>query len=127
MGRKIRLMFYDFEVFKEDWLVCMTDYFTKQECVIVNDRDKLIKEEKSTSTYENMLYSKQIIDTLNLSENIAVATSEYHMLRAKKYAQKTGLNPYSLPAKSIPILRVPYFTREVFGIWYMKIKEALQK
>lgn len=43
MGRKIRLMFYDFEVFKEDWLVCMTDYFTKQECVIVNDRDKLIR------------------------------------------------------------------------------------
>ena len=69
----------------------------------------------------------QIINTLNLSENIAVATSEYHMLRAKKYAQKVGLNPYSLPAKSIPILRVPYFTREVFGIWYMKIKEALQK
>lgn len=91
------------------------------------DRDRLIKEEKSTSTYENMLYSKQIIDTLNLSENIAVATSEYHMLRAKKYAQIVGLNPYSLPAKSIPILRVPYFTREVFGIWYMIIKEALQK
>lgn len=91
------------------------------------NRDKLIKEEKSTSTYENMLYSKQIIDTLNLSENIAVATSEYHMLRAKMYAQKVSLNPYSLPAKSIPILRVPYFTREVFGIWYMKIREALQK
>ena len=91
------------------------------------DRDRLIKEEKSTSTFENMLYSKQIIDTLDISENIAVATSEYHLLRAKMYAQKVGLNPYSLPAKSIPILRVPYFTREVFGIWAMKIKEALQK
>lgn len=91
------------------------------------DKERLIKEEKSTSTYENMLYSKQIIDTLDLSENIAVATSEYHMLRAKMYAQKVGLNLYSLPAKSIPILRVPYFTREVFGIWYLKIKETLQK
>ena len=91
------------------------------------DKERLIKEEKSTSTYENMLYSKQIIDTLDLSENIAVATSEYHLLRAKMYAQKFGLIPYSLPAKSIPILRVAYFTREVFGIWAMKIKEALQK
>lgn len=91
------------------------------------DKKRLIKEEKSTSTYENMLYSKQIIATLDLSENIAVATSEYHLLRAKMYAQKVGLNPYSLPAKSIPILRVAYFTREVFGIWAMKIKEALQK
>ena len=91
------------------------------------DKERLVKEEKSTSTYENMLYTKQIIDTLDISENIAVATSEYHLLRAKMYAQKVGLSPYSLPAKSIPILRVPYFTREVFGIWYLKIKEALQK
>ena len=91
------------------------------------DKERLVKEEKSTSTYENMLYSKQIIDTLDLSENIAVATSEYHLLRAKMYAQEFDLNPYSLPAKSIPILRVAYFTREVFGIWAMKIKEALQK
>jgi hypothetical protein len=58
MGRKIRLMFYDFEVFKEDWLVCMTDYLTKQECVIVNDRDKLIK-----------LYNKFKDDTLFIGFN----------------------------------------------------------
>lgn len=43
MTNKTRLIFYDFEVFKEDWLVCLTDYYTKQECVIVNDRNKLIK------------------------------------------------------------------------------------
>lgn len=88
---------------------------------------RLFKEEKSTSTYENMLYSKQIIDTLELSKNVAVATSEYHLLRAKMYAEKIGLKASSLPAKSVPILRVPYFTREVFGIWAMKIKEALLK
>lgn len=91
------------------------------------ENERLIKEEKSTSTYENMLFSKQITDELNLSKNIAIATSEYHMLRAKIYAQKVGFIPSSLPAKSIPILRVAYFTREVFGIWYMKMKEALQK
>ena len=43
MSKKTRLIFYDFEVFKEDWLVCLTDYSTKQECVIVNDRNKLIR------------------------------------------------------------------------------------
>ena len=91
------------------------------------EKERLIKEEKSTSTYENMLFSKQIVDELKLSNNTAIATSEYHMLRAKMYAQTVGFVPSSLPAKSIPILRVAYFTREVFGIWYMKIKEALQK
>ena len=91
------------------------------------EKERLIKEEKSTSTYENMLFSKQIADELKLSKSVAVATSEYHMLRAKMYAQAAGFVPSSLPAKSIPILRVAYFTREVFGIWYMKMKEALQK
>lgn len=91
------------------------------------EKERIIKEEKSTSTYENLLYSKQIIDTLDLSENIAVATSEYHILRAKTYAEKFGLNAASIPAKSIPVLRVPYFTREVFGIWALKIKEAFLK
>lgn len=36
-----KLVFYDFEVFKEDWLVVFKDYDTKKECIIVNDANKL--------------------------------------------------------------------------------------
>lgn len=36
-----KLIFYDFEVFKEDWLVVFKDYDTKKECIIVNDANKL--------------------------------------------------------------------------------------
>ena len=43
MDKRTRLMFYDFEVFEYDWLVCLTDYYTKQECVIINDKNKLKK------------------------------------------------------------------------------------
>lgn len=89
--------------------------------------DRLIKEDNSTSTYENMAFSKKIIDKQGLSKNIAVATSEYHILRAKEYANMFDLKASSLPAKSIPILRVPYFTREIFAIWALKIKKALLK
>ena len=35
------MIFYDFEVFKYDWLVVCIDDVTKSETVIVNDRDKL--------------------------------------------------------------------------------------
>ena len=35
------MLFYDFEVFKEDWLVVVLDMQAKKEHVIVNDRDKL--------------------------------------------------------------------------------------
>lgn len=35
------LNFYDFEVFKEDWLVVIINIFEKSEVVIVNDKEKL--------------------------------------------------------------------------------------
>lgn len=37
----IEIIFYDFEVFKEDWLVVFIDVTRKKEYVIVNDPDKL--------------------------------------------------------------------------------------
>lgn len=36
------ISFYDFEVFRYDWLVVIINPFTKEEVVIVNDSDKLI-------------------------------------------------------------------------------------
>lgn len=91
------------------------------------DSKRLIKEEKSTSTYENFLYSNKIIIERDLSKNIAIATSEYHIFRAKLYANKLDLKASSLPAKSIPVLRVPYFTREIFAVWALKLKEHFAK
>lgn len=41
-SKKLRLIFYDFEVFKEDWLVVIVDYKTKKRKVIINDEDELI-------------------------------------------------------------------------------------
>ena len=40
---KYKLIFYDVEVFKYDWLVVFIDYDTRKKCVIVNDRNKLIE------------------------------------------------------------------------------------
>ena len=33
------LIFFDFEVFKEDWLVVFIDYDTKRKCIIANDKE----------------------------------------------------------------------------------------
>ena len=35
------MLFYDFEVFKEDWLVVIMDMTNKKEHIIINDADKL--------------------------------------------------------------------------------------
>ena len=40
-GKGDGMIFYDFEVFKEDWLAVFIDVTRKEEHVIVNDPDKL--------------------------------------------------------------------------------------
>lgn len=37
----MKLIFYDFEVFKYDWLVVLIDYDTREKVVIINDAEKL--------------------------------------------------------------------------------------
>lgn len=37
------MVFYDFEVFKYDWLVVLIDIYAKKETVIINDPAKLLQ------------------------------------------------------------------------------------
>lgn len=54
--------------------------------------DLLIAEEESKTTTENMLYSKKIIEALDLPTNGGVfATSDYHVFRAAGNARQSGL------------------------------------
>lgn len=56
------------------------------------DSEKIIKEEKATSTYENFVYSKQILDGLFGDEyDVAFVTNEYHIYRAGSLAKIAGL------------------------------------
>lgn len=86
------------------------------------EKERIIIEDKSTSTYENLKFSKQIIESKNLSSKIAIVSSEYHIKRALMIAKKLGINAKGIPSKTIPIIRIPYFSREVFGIWWLIIK-----
>lgn len=86
------------------------------------EENRLVIEDKSTSTEENFIFSKQLLNKIGYSGKVAVATNEYHLYRAKMIAEKFNIRTASLPGKSIRFLRIPAFTREVFGIWYLKIK-----
>ena len=79
--------------------------------------DRIIIEDKSTSTDENIKFSREIIDTLSLDYNVAIATNEYHEYRASMICKKNGLNSSSIPAPSSPRGKPTFFTREVFGVW----------
>lgn len=91
------------------------------------DKSRLFIEDKSTSTEENLKYSSEVIDKNNLSNTIVICTSEYHIYRSLKIAEKTGINATGLTAHSMRVLRVPAFTREVFGVWYLRLKNLRGK
>ena len=58
--------------------------------------ERIIKEEKATSTYENFVFSKQILDNYFKGDYTSCfITSEYHVLRASLCAKKAGITNIS--------------------------------
>ena len=57
----------------------------------IPDED-LIKEDKSTTTYENLNNSKAIINSRSGVKNIILVTSNYHVYRALRYSRKIKMN-----------------------------------
>lgn len=54
-------------------------------------QESIIKEEKATSTYENFVYSKQILDKkLGTDYEVAFVTNDYHIYRAGSLAKIAG-------------------------------------
>ncbi len=93
---------------------CMYQWLTKKGI----DPERLIKEEKSTSTRENLAFSKKIIEEKGLEKSITVITNGFHQYRASKIAQSLGMESYSISAKT-PVASVPaYYTREMGGVLY---------
>ena len=53
--------------------------------------DKIILENRSTTTLENLKYSKEIIDAQEGRKYTVLVTSNYHVYRALRYCRKIGL------------------------------------
>lgn len=101
---------------------------------------QMIKEENSHSTYENLAYSRMIIEDResrrmalirsvmasagylvppdeDLNIRVGIITSNFHIMRAKGIARKMGLpNVSGIAAKSDPVLFMHFCVRECFAI-----------
>lgn len=75
--------------------------------------DRLIKEEKSTSTRENLAFSKEIILEKNLPAEVVLITNEFHCYRASFFAERSGLHPEVWPAKTNLCMFPTFFLREI--------------
>ena len=82
------------------------------------ESDRIIVEDKSTSTYENLLYSLEILEEIDGRENlrILIATNKHHIFRAKLIAKRLGVEPYGLPAEIPPSILVKSYMREYFAV-----------
>ncbi len=81
----------------------------------------IIQEDKSTSTYENFVFSRNILieKGFSTSEKIAFATNHFHCFRAMQYAKKAGFeNVSSISSFSGLSSVVPNYLREVFAVLY---------
>lgn len=79
---------------------------------------RLYKEDKSTTTRENLSFSQQIIEENGLNPTIAIATSEYHEYRAGKIAESLGIEYAAIPARTAIWLFPTYYVRELYAILY---------
>lgn len=97
---------------------------TEAECMyryLVNkgvDASRLYKEEASTTTRENLQFSKQLIEAKGLYPVIAIATSEYHEYRAGLIADSLGIEHAAVPGKTALWLFPTYYVRELYAILY---------
>lgn len=79
---------------------------------------RIIMEDKSESTDENIRFSLEKIKEYGLTENVTIVTSEFHQLRAKMIAEKYGLEVSSVSATTAWYLIPTYWLREWFGVTY---------
>ena len=101
---------------------------------------QMLLEEQSASTYENLVYSKLLIQEREakrrqtirdvmaasgylsppdeeVSIHVGIITSNFHVLRAKAIARKTGIPGITgIAAKSDPVLFLHFSVRECFAI-----------
>lgn len=92
--------------------LCMKNVLTQMGV----DENRLIMEDKSTTTEENLEFSKEIIKNENLDDNILVVTNEFHEYRAKLICDKIGLNFHSKCSHSSFYTFLTFYTREIFAI-----------
>ena len=81
----------------------------------------IIMEDKSTNTYENFKFSKEIMENKkknNKSEEIirvTLITNRFHMFRAKYIGSNAGLNIHCYSASNEMITALNFYVRESFA------------
>lgn len=78
------------------------------------ESERIILEDKSTTTKENFLNAKKILADMGENLKVAMLSSEFHLLRASLLAKKCGLPVTTVAAPSPRELKLKNYVREFF-------------
>jgi uncharacterized SAM-binding protein YcdF (DUF218 family) len=79
---------------------------------------RLLREDRSTSTDENLRFSRQLLAAQGIDANapLLLVTSDFHVMRAERIARKAGLTAVTGVAAPTPLyLRYNAWLREYFA------------
>ncbi len=83
--------------------------------------ERIILEDKSVSTYENIKFSADILKERGITENIVIATSEFHQYRAYVFAKREGLETGSHSAPTLTANLPNYWVREWAALFHQLV------
>ena len=89
------------------------------------EENRLILEDRSTSTAENMAFSRQIFEARGMGEKAVIITSEFHEYRARMLAEACGFTTYAYGASTDLLYFPTYFLREVLGVSYYTVRDIV--
>ena len=81
--------------------------------------ERILMEDTSRSTEENLAFSARLIAENSLPSDVAIASDNFHQLRAAIWAERSGLTPWSDGCASPWFLTAGYWARETAALLYM--------
>ncbi len=99
---------------------CMWNYLTERGI----SEDRLIREDKSTSTWENLIFSDRL--TGCGEKSCGILSNDFHITRACLTAGKAGYaDPRGIAAEGDPIMELHYIVRETAALLYGRMRGKL--
>lgn len=93
------------------------------------EEKRIIREDKSVSTEENLRFSGKLIletDLSGMKKTVVVVSNDFHIYRALLLGNRVGYKCLSgLAATSNPVLKLNYLVREFFAIILTKVRAML--
>ena len=94
---------------------CMRRYLTDKGV----HHSRILAEDRSTSTLENLTFSKQVIEAAGGDPSrVAIVSSAYHLYRAKRMAASLGMAADGLASSDgYPVYMAGMYIREALAVW----------